>query len=375
MKKIDLLLEPLLDKWKARFFKKFENKYMNNVAVPAADVYQFFSLSCSLTKAQTKNLGEIFQFKKYIKIQRNGWKILPSLAMKVETQKIKPSKKVESKYAFDKELTSLQREIFDLLTKDNLTVTQIACRRKTSSQAVYKVITILKKKGKLVGLFNEWIKKPEPLINHTEKKLILPYFRLHNQQWTARMLEKSEFYEKLLLKCNKINIEGNTVMLHANSVGIFSAKDLSFDAQDAQKATEDSFNYWNRIFTIVENDLKIVLVKNRYQNVKLVNQHYAEVYNEFAKDCIEKKIKVRVYATEDKKLWFLIDNSKGNPEAEFIHPKTAKQDSERLAPVFNDYRNNSETMLPSEMQTRLNKLESDMQSILARLDRKDGCNG
>ena len=48
---------------------------------------------------------------------------------------------------------------------------------------------------------------------------------------------------------------------------------------------------------------------------------------------------MRVYTTEDHKLWFTIDNSLNLHEAETQHPKTAKHDMQEVVrPFFNDMR-------------------------------------
>jgi len=110
----------------------------------------------------------------------------------------------------------------------------------------------------------------------------------------------------------------------------------------------NSLLYWNRFFARLENELNIILVKPRAQNISLVKFEYGEMHNELAQDCNAKGQRYRIYATEDGKLWMDIDNSFNLNEAEWRHPETAKQDTKLIVAAFNDYRD-KKAPLPSEM--------------------------
>jgi DNA-binding CsgD family transcriptional regulator len=86
-------------------------------------------------------------------------------------------KKVEKKgliyHSGNLQLTKTEQEILHLITDEFLTLKQIAYRRQTSLQAVYKIIKKLKEKGVL----NKGLKKVEnsrPTFNQND-------IRLHGQ--------------------------------------------------------------------------------------------------------------------------------------------------------------------------------------------------
>ena len=248
------------------------------------------------------------------------------------------------------ELSKDQQEVLDMLTKEYEIPRNIAIRRKTTVQAVYKIINKLKGKGYLTRGFNRGLKKTETTKHFKPPKHLKNYIRLHNQEWNIRIIYKSNFFKKLP-KNKVIFIDSNTIRIYEDSIEIYSNELLKFEAEDEWRATALSFNYWQRIFTRLENKLKITIIKEGYNNISLVNYHYAEVNNELAKEYNEKKVKLNIYGTEDGKLWFKIDHSWNLDEAECVHPIKAKPDTTRVKEVFNDIRDN-QVYLPSEA-TRL----------------------
>lgn len=263
-------------------------------------------------------------------------------------------RKVESQGGVEQILSKAEQDVLTLLSKEFLTQRKIAIRRGCTKQAVSKIIKKLREKGLINSVSQEVDKKRgtcQPLYSYGYKTTpsfpVEHQIRLHSQEFNIRILYKDQKYKQQLQKANTINTDGNTIRLYRNSIEIYSGH--SFYADDVQKATADSFDYWNRLFARLENDLKIILVKSRSQNIKLVNQHYSEINNELAKECEAKADKIRVITTDDNKVWFLIDNSFNLHEAETIHPETAKQDmAEVIRPFFNDLRKNNPPLI-SEM--------------------------
>ena len=264
-------------------------------------------------------------------------------------------RKVESQGGVEQILSKAEQDVLTLLSKEFLTQRKIAIRRGCTKQAVSKIIKKLREKGLINSVSQEVDKKRgtcQPLYSYGYKnRPIFPLehqIRLHSQEFNIRILYKDQRYKEQLQKANTINTDGNTIRLYRNSIEVYSGH--SFYADDVQKATADSFDYWNRLFARLENDLKIIIIKSRSQNIKLVNQHYSEINNEFAEECEKKADKIRVYTTDDNKVWFLIDNSFNLHEAETIHPETAQHDmGDAVRPFFNDLRNNKPPLL-SEMQ-------------------------
>lgn len=273
------------------------------------------------------------------------------------------------------QLGPIQSEILSMLTADFLTVKQIATRRQTKIDAVYKIITKLRKKGYLGRGYNRGYKNPRPLklIGKISKGMI----RLHGQQWRINILmgtHNSEKYKRIKDEGNVLHIDGNTVELNNEDIEIYSPSDVAgnseigFFGADVQRATAISFEYWNKFFWRLEDELGIIIMKSRANNKKLVHTgHYAEVGNALAEDYNEKKVKLEVYGLDDGKLWFKIDNSFNLHEAESVHAQKSKPDMERVKEAFNEYRDN-EGFLPSDILKLIKETNINVNEIGAGLN-------
>jgi len=250
-------------------------------------------------------------------------------------------------------LSKEQQEILLMITEDFLTPKQISIRRETNISAVYKTIKKLKEKGVLRWGGRKGVENfrttPHPHLKqpkHSDKsKSFDRYIRLHAQEFNIEILYKTEQYEYFRQKSNIITIDNNTIRLYKTSIEVYSGKD--FNAEDEVRATALSMQYWTKFFFKLEDYLKIILIKPRSNNIKIVNNHYAEVNNEIAKEYNRKKIKLHIYTKDDGKLWFTIDNSFNLNEAETQHPETAKNDMGKVKDFFNDIRE-KKSLLPSE---------------------------
>lgn len=238
-----------------------------------------------------------------------------------------------------------------------MTVNQIAIKRETSNKAVYKIIKKLKEKGYLSGGVEKGLKKSEPLrrVSKVSKNMI----RLHGQEFNIKIISKSNYYRNLIMKTNMLEIDGHTIRLYRDSIEIYAKKD--FIAETAHRATAISIQYWDRFLIKLENEFKVVLKLNRHQNISQVNAHYAETNNELAEDSIEKEYKIKIYTTEDGKLWFQADDSLHLKEGETLHPETGKRDMDEVVALhLNDWRDNkpptlSQMMILLKEQAKINK--------------------
>ena len=228
------------------------------------------------------------------------------------------------------ELTKSEQEVLLYLTSEFLTVNQIAIRRKTTKRAVYKTLSILKKKGMINNNNNLVHKKRSTLVNHHP-------LRLHGEEYNIKILYKDQRYKNILNKCNILTIDGNTIRLYKDSLEIYSGQ--MFYGDDMLKVNFKAVNYWNKFIVRLQNDLKIILIKSRSQNIKRVNAHYAEINNELAVECNNKCEKIRIYTNDTGKLWCLMDKSWSVDEIETVHPQTSKRDmGDVIKPFFNDLR-------------------------------------
>lgn len=247
----------------------------------------------------------------------------------------KPSnnkKKSTSKLGLlSQKLTKTEKDILHLLTTEFLTPNKIATRRQTTVRAVNHHIKKLRLKGALKKGFqilpkNEWALEVSDGI------------RLHGMEFNINILFQDNNYKSLRNKGNLIYVDGNTIRLYTNSIEVYGVK--SFFGDTVQAATSKAFNYWSKFFVRLEDRLKVELVKNSYNNVSLVKAEYAEIHNELARDCGNKADKLKVYARDDGKLWFLIDNSFNLHEAETVHRESGKRDMVAVSNFFNDLREN-----------------------------------
>lgn len=254
-----------------------------------------------------------------------------------KTFKMTPKKPLKLKGDSPK-LTKKEQQVLTLLTTDFLTVKQVALRRHCSVQAVYEIKKRLEKKGVLSRTFK----------NLEKKRCTFKGFgvRLHGQEFNIKLLWQSPVYKRYVGKL--LFFDGNSVRCYKNSVEVYGKK--SFEAEDEHKATAESLVYWERFFSVLENDLKVLLVKPRKNNIELVKAHYAEVNSEMAREAEVSGEKIRIYARDDGKLWFMIDNSFNLFEAETQHRDTSKRDLGIVRKHLNDWRDNDPPTLSETMR-------------------------
>lgn len=237
-------------------------------------------------------------------------------------------------------LSNTEEDVLFLLTKETLNVSQVALRRNRSPQSVYKIRKQLIKKG-LYSPYDIEVEKVGGCLNQ---------FRLHNEQYHINIIWQDHKYKKRLnhQENKRLDIDGNSVMLYKNSIDIYSNN--SFFGNTVDESESKSLRYWYRIFRRVENELKIIIMKDRHDNVTRVRADYAETNNELATHFIKEDQRIRVTG-EDGICWLVIDNSFGLKELETTHPRRSKADMKDVVnPFFEDLRNNNpDILLPSQL--------------------------
>jgi len=228
-------------------------------------------------------------------------------------------------------LTKAEKEVIDLLENEKLTKKQILIRRGCTRQALNKLIRKIKQKG----LYSEQKKKVSKI--GTAWKPRKP-IRVHGQKFKLTIIFKDSRYIKLMEKNNLIYVDSNTVKLYKNAVIVYGTQ--SFEAETVDKAIAKSLAYYQKLFYTLENDLKIILMKPRKHNIKMYDCHVSEMNNELAEDCNNKAEKIRVYTSDQGKLWFMIDNSFNINEAETLGATAAPDMQDIVRPFFNDLRDN-----------------------------------
>lgn len=228
-------------------------------------------------------------------------------------------------------LTKVQREIQRLIIEKGLSISEVAQRRGISRSAVQKTRRqIIKKIGGLHGVgFSPFLKGN----NHK--------IRLHGEQYVIRILYKFPRYDGIKRKGPVLMMGGSRVLLHSKKIEIYMKSE--FWGEDAQEATQKSLDHLERLIRRIEHDVGVLLIKDRYHNIRRVNAHYAETNNEIAKDAGHDKIKI--FASDDGKLWFQVDNSFKLHEGEALHPVTGKENIETVQHFLNDLRDNNPPLI------------------------------
>lgn len=251
-----------------------------------------------------------------------------------------------------KPLTKAEKEVLDLISEDFLTLKQIQIRRQCSRQAVYKILKKLKEKGAL----NQGLQKVDKIEALVNQKPI----RLHGQEFNIKIIFQNQNYQNQLKASNLLFIKGHTIKLFKNSLEVYSGEGISFFGDTAREAINKSFKYWQKFLTSLEHELKVVILKPKSRNIRIVNQHFARGDSEICNNAINNHKKIKVFAEEDGKLAFITDDSFGFKEDETVHPQTSKPDREAVDKQVNDWRINNpptNSQLSSALYTQTQNLD------------------
>jgi hypothetical protein len=222
-------------------------------------------------------------------------------------------------------LSAEQEEIVKLLCDDYKTAKQIALLRGTTVQAVYKTIKILIKKSVISGSLKHGFKNIGMVMQENPQPA--KYYRLHGLQFDIQILDKSIRYEKLLKETTSIRIDNNTVVVYPEKIEVFSGQLKDFRGKDINECFEKAYSYYyDKLFNILENDLKIIIIKDRVQNIRLVRGHLAEVEGQMAKE-LSIEDNLIILRRSDGKQFFIFDKSFNMKESETVHPKHFKEDA------------------------------------------------
>lgn len=273
------------------------------------------------------------------------------------------------------QLTPLEKEILYYLTQEFLTVEQIATRRGTSKNAIYKV----RKKLLSYGLINKANIATSTVVNEVEKKgghskqPLKNQIRLHAEQYHLNLIWCDGKYRELTKGgVHRFSLDDNTIMCYRNSIEVYS--NSSFFGLTPAEADSKAMNYWTRLFSKLETKLKVVLVKQGSLNITRVRAEFAETNNELAKSALKEHQKIRITG-DDNKTWLIVDNSFNLSECETVHPTGSKHDMQSVVqPFFNDLRNNT-SLLPSQLskavldtQRQLNEFANGLNSLTTNVN-------
>jgi hypothetical protein len=188
-------------------------------------------------------------------------------------------------------------------------------------------------------------------------------FRLHGQRFYIEILDTTEAFLKKINKIGKAieYIDGNYVTYNEKYVQILGKKD--FWAETPLEAEEESLEYWTRFILRLEQKLKVILLKNGYENIRYSKSgEFAETNNELARDYNNRKDKLMVRGTKDNKVWLVIDNSFNLNEIETTHSKFSMDDAIKVADHFNDIRD-FPVLKPSEISRVVGEISRNVEEL------------
>lgn len=230
------------------------------------------------------------------------------------------------------ELSQNEQLILDKVGLGIVTVKKLGLSTGFGKTTVYNIL----KKLRVKGLLRKGMEKTDPTIPLKAGN----YFRLHGADFNIRIIYQDERYEKIRKDRNKIItwVGGHKIVLFKNTIEVYGK--CSFEAECLQKAFYDSLKYWDVLFCKLEAEFKVMLVKPRSNNISCVMLHYAEVNNGVAEEVHREENKLKIYGSDDGKLWCICDFSNKNNEFETVHGERGKQDMEVCQRYLNDWRDN-----------------------------------
>lgn len=238
---------------------------------------------------------------------------------------------------------NVKEQIRKMLTEEFLTPKQIALKRKTSVQAVYKIIRKLKEKGELQGSMNTPYHSPNPPTN------IKPSIRLHGQQFSITLTAPSTHTGlTFLLSGVKVKVLNRVILIWSKAV--------EFQGDTTEHALKQSMGFWHTFFLRLEDRLKIYFYSQNKGSIKLVASHYEEQDSETGKYMDKKGERLQIRSTKDGMVWLTTDRSFKLENTEALHPKTSYEDSQLIFDnIFNSWRD-KKAYTPEETTNAIGQL-------------------
>jgi len=261
--------------------------------------------------------------------------------------------------------------VMRLRNEEHLTYKEIAQRLGKNIRGVKKIAKKLILKGlihstKVGGVHQEGVHQTT-----TTRPSLSNGIRLHNEHYCIKVLFKSELFYRAVGA--SFLLDGNTVRVNFDSIEVYSNK--SFWGKDRLEADKEAWSYWLPFFGRLQARLNVGFLKEGRQNIRRVRQHFSEVNNGLAHECLVKGEKLR-FNGEDGKGWLMVDNSFNLNELECVHPKMASEDMDKLKPFFDDVRKNpillSEFLfLVKEQAVNVNELAKGLRVVVEFLRPKE----
>lgn len=291
-------------------------------------------------------------------------------------KKNKVDKKVD--YAMQ-ELTQTQFEIMHGLA-NGMNISEIARHRKTSRQAVYKVIPKLLEKGLIekigyaYGLTEKGKKGLHSFMGFTHK------LRQHNVAFKLEILDSPRNWDKKRNQLTTLPYFNKKVKLKNNEYELFNfgkvqVKTTTKSAiikiptlydKTVEGAMVQAMDILYGTIPKIEAQFKVKLTKDRKANITIISQEYARLGDALAK--MYRNEDKKLYITgDDGKIWLIADYSFQVDELETIHTSKAGEDMGTVHNFMNDLRKNPTTF--GEVREDMRGLTSNVNSLTLNINK------
>ena len=246
-------------------------------------------------------------------------------------------KEVKNQVAKEVKRISLLNPILSKL-KEGKYPAQIAKELSISKQVLSYYTRKLQESGKIEKIgYGVWK-------TNFDSKLVAKSIRGHAFLWKVKIPKKIDWenvlksksipYKILQNKTKSILFKDKKVWLGLNNVIIYDLESyFGLNSVDTRKYAIDKLL---NVLRALESKLGIDLKRDNKYSFKVARQHYSLINNCLAIQCNKENRKIQV--SNDKGLWFLIDNSWNLNEAENVHPETALTDSLNIQRYFNEHK-------------------------------------
>ena len=250
-------------------------------------------------------------------------------------------------------LSEEQKEIYDLFFNQNLTVLQIAFRRQTTRGAVYKTLRKIKEKYGSDYTKHRGIQKKGYGSKCTPPKQ-KQNWRFHGLHFIIKPYYFYPRYERLRKQRGNYGIVHKqfTLMLYEDSVRIQSKQGTGWLDQDKFKAIQKAENDFNDFLNYAAKTYGFEFQKDGHISIKLISSELAKENSKFSEKYLDITNENTLIVKDIKgKVCFLIDQSTGTPEHEYIGRNTITN-SEKIETYIQDFLYNN-PLTNSQLASRL----------------------
>jgi len=258
---------------------------------------------------------------------------------------------VEKKVESDTEISQIQAEILHCISKE-LSVKEIANYRKTSRNAVYKVLNTLSKNGLIEligrthGLTDKGRQSLHSFIGFTNKK------RYHDLAIKVEILESPKNWEMKRNQMIRLPYFNKRVQLKNNTYDLFSfgkvgvrtttksviIRPLSLYGDNIEQALVELMDVFFDAVPKIENAFKIKLVKDKKANITIISQEISRLNDPLAKLYHKEGNRLYIKDPVTGEVWLHADYSFSVNELEAISVTKSPEDLPIVEKQLNDWR-------------------------------------